>query len=396
MKVVQIYNQQRSIGGGEENVVLQTTEWLRESGIETDLLLRSSRGIGNSFVNKAKAAITGTYNSEAYRFMRDYIAKNHPSVVHAHNLYPQWSPSVLMACRDEGVPTLFTVHCQILTCPTWYHLYKGQICEKCLTSGEQWCVLKNCRDNYAESMVYALRSFIVRKNRWFHDNVNEFITPSGFMRDKLLLAGFSAERIRTIWNAVPIPEHPAEPLTGKYVAFAGRLSAEKGVDILLEAARMLPNIPFRLAGTGPLEPSLRRQAPPNVTFLGFLSGERLASFYQGARIFVSPSICYETFSIVAAEGMAFGLPVVASQIGALPELISEGVTGHLIEAGDIAALAAVIDELWNDPQRCKEMGLAGREWVKANLTKATYISKLLKAYRDVQEPNNLRSKNNHG
>jgi glycosyltransferase involved in cell wall biosynthesis len=169
MKVVQIYNQQRSIGGGEENVVLQTTAWLRENGIETDLLLRSSRGIENSFIKKAKAAVTGIYNPEAYRFMRNYIAQNRPSVVHAHNLYSQWSPSVLLACRDAGVPTLLTVHCQILTCPTWYHLHKGQICEKCLTSGEQWCVLKNCRDNYAESIVYALRSFIVRKNRWFYD-----------------------------------------------------------------------------------------------------------------------------------------------------------------------------------------------------------------------------------
>jgi len=395
MRVVQIYNQQRSIGGGEENVVLQTTEWLRESGIETELLLRSSRGIENSFVTKARAAVTGIYNSEAYRLMRDYITQNSPSIVHAHNLYPQWSPSVLLACRDAGVPTLFTVHCQILTCPTWYHLHKGQVCEKCLDSGEQWCVLQNCRDNYAESMVYALRGFIVRKKRWFHDNVNEFIAPSEFMRNRLILAGFPAERIRTILNAVPIPEQPAEAHTGEYVAFAGRLSSEKGVDVLLEVARLLPNIPFRLAGTGPMEHDLRRQAPPNVTCLGFLSGESLASFYQGARLFVSPSISYETFSIVAAEGMAFGLPVVASRIGALPELISEGETGLLIEVGNIAAFASAISELWSNPLRSHEMGLTGRAWVKENLTKELYISKLLTAYRDVKEYYSHRSDNIH-
>ena len=390
MRVVQIYNQQRSIGGGEENVVLQTTEWLRESGVETELLLRSSRGIENSFITKAKAAVTGIYNSEAYRFMRGYIAQNRPSVVHAHNLYPQWSPSVLLASRDAGVPTLFTAHCQILTCPTWYHLHKGQVCEKCLDSGEQWCVLQNCRDNYAESMVYALRSFIVRKKRWFHDNVNEFIAPSEFMRNRLILAGFPAERIRTIWNAVPIPEQPAEPHTGEYVAFAGRLSSEKGVGVLLEAARLLPNIPFRLAGTGPMEHDLRRHAPHNVTFSGFLGSESLANFYQAARMIVLPSICYDTFPVTAAEGMAFGLPVVASRIGGLPELISEGETGRLVEAGNIAAFASAINELWSDPRRCQEMGLAGRVWAKENLSKELYVSKLLTAYRDVQECDSRR------
>jgi glycosyltransferase involved in cell wall biosynthesis len=392
VKVLQIYNQQRSVGGGEENVVLQTTAWLRENGIETDLLLRSSRGIENRFIEKAKAAFTGIYNPEAYQFMRAFIAQNHPTVVHAHNLYPQWSPSVLLACRDAGVPTLFTVHCQILTCPTWYHLYKSQVCEKCLHFGEHWCVLRNCRDNYAESIIYALRSYIVRRKRWFHDNVTQFIVPSKFMRDRLISAGFPAERIRTIWNAVPTPEHLAGSLTGEYVAFAGRLSSEKGVEVLLDAARRLPKIPFRIAGTGPMEDELRRQAPLNVTFAGFQSGENLANFYQNARMLVLPSICYETFPIVAAEGMAHSLPVVASRIGGLPELITEGATGYLIELGNTAALSAVINELWNDPQRCRVMGMAGRDWAKGHLTKEIYISKLLATYRDAQE---TVTRNNH-
>jgi glycosyltransferase involved in cell wall biosynthesis len=141
-----------------------------------------------------------------------------------------------------------------------------------------------------------------------------------------------------------------------------------------------------------MEDELRQQAPLNVTFAGFQSGENLANFYQNARMLVLPSICYETFPIVAAEGMAHSLPVVASRIGGLPELITEGATGYLIELGNTAALSAVINELWNDPQRCRVMGMAGRDWAKGHLTKEIYISKLLATYRDAQE---TVTRNNH-
>ena len=134
----------------------------------------------------------------------------------------------------------------------------------------------------------------------------------------------------------------------------------------------------------PMEDELRRQAPANVTFLGFQSGGGLAKFYQGARILVLPSIAYDTFPIVAAEGIAYGLPVIGSRIGGLPELILEDVTGHLIELGNPTALSAIIAKLWNDPPRCHAMGAAGREWAKSHLSKEIYIAKLQAAYRDAQ------------
>ncbi len=245
-------------------------------------------------------------------------------------------------------------------------------------------MLRNCRGSYLESAGYAVRSFIVRKRRWIRDNVTVFIAPSEFMRRRLISAGFPAERIQTIWNAVPIPERAAEPVSGEYVAFAGRFSQEKGVDVLLATARELPGVPFRLAGTGPMEAGLRERASPNVAFSGFLRGKDLANFYQNARLLVLPSISHETFPLSAAEGMAFGLPIVASRSGGLPELVNDGVSGHLVTIGNIAEFSAAITKLWDDPDRCGGMGLAGREWAKAHLTKATYIAELLAAYRDAQ------------
>ncbi len=385
MKIVHIYNQQRSIGGGEEKVVRQTAAWLSESGIDTDLLLRSSRDVESSFLSNLRLGLSGIYSSEAYRFVSAYLAARRPTVVHAHNLYPQWSPSVLLACKKAGVPVVLTVHCQSLTCPTWYHVYQGRVCEKCQESGEHWCVLRNCRQNYLESTAYALRSFVARRNGWFKDNVSLFIAPSEFMRQRLIAAGYPAHRVRRIRHAVAIPERAADPHVGGYVAFAGRLSPEKGLDILLEAARLHPGIPFRIAGTGPMDAELRRQAPPNVTFLGHLGGDDLTSYYEQARMLLVPSTCYETFSLSAAEGMASGLPVIASRIGGLPELVADRATGRLVEPGDAPELSAAINELWNDPDRCRAMGAAGREWVRTKLGKDLYLSGLLDAYRDVQK-----------
>jgi glycosyltransferase involved in cell wall biosynthesis len=245
--------------------------------------------------------------------------------------------------------------------------------------------LQNCRDNFAESTVYALRSYIVRKCSWIHKAVTRIITPSEFLRQKLIAAGFQAKQIQTIWNAVEIPKEEANPVTGGYVAFAGRLSQEKGIEVLLEVARSLPDVPFHIAGTGPMEKEWRMRAPSNVKFMGFLGRAQLYSFYQNARLLVVPSLCYESFAITAAEGMACGLPIAASRIGGMPELVVENKNGLLIEPGNTAEWSAAIIELWRDPQLCREIGLKARKWAKIYLTKELYISKLIAAYRNAQD-----------
>jgi glycosyltransferase involved in cell wall biosynthesis len=264
-------------------------------------------------------------------------------------------------------------------------LNKSKICEKCIESCELSCILQNCRNNFAESAAYALRSYIVRKFGWIQKAVTRIITPSEFVRQKLISAGFRAKQIQTIWNAVEIPEEKAKPETGGYVAFAGRLSQEKGVEVLLKVARSLPDVPFHIAGTGPMENEWRMCAPSNVKFMGFLGKAQLYSFYQNARLLVVPSLCYESFAITAAEGMACGLPIAASRIGGMPELICGNRNGFLLEPGNIDAWSTVINKLWRDPQLCREIGLKARKWAKIYLTKELYISKLIAAYRDAQD-----------
>jgi glycosyltransferase involved in cell wall biosynthesis len=145
------------------------------------------------------------------------------------------------------------------------------------------------------------------------------------------------------------------------VGYAGRISPEKGVGTLLQAAALCPQIAFQLAGRIREGFPLPRPLPANVTLLGHLEGEALASFYRGARMIVTPSECFETFGMSTAEALLHRRPVIASRIGVLPEFVRDGVDGLLFEPGNAAELADRIRYLWDRPELCRPMGRAGRE-----------------------------------
>ena len=253
---------------------------------------------------------------------------------------PNWSPSILGACRAADVPVVFHVHCHILTCPNWYHLRHGKICNLCFGGKEQWCLLVNCRGSLPESAAYAFRSFIGRKLGLFQENVSVFIAVSHFVRDRLVTAGFPAKRIEILQNAVCI-DGLAEDVHGterQFIGYAGRLSIEKGVDTLIEAARIC-GLPVHIAGDGRELHRLRGMAPPNVTFLGRLARRDMRAFYHRSRFIVAPSRSYEAFPLAVAEAMMHARPVIGCDIGALPELIRSGDTGLLVETDNVGQLA---------------------------------------------------------
>lgn len=355
---------------------------LAQNGHEPRLVMKSSRVLENSILKRMNAFWGGVYNVSAYREMRRLIEMDRPDVVHVHSVYPMFSPSVLVACRRANVPVVMTVHSHNLTCPTWHHLYKGRICEDCLGGHEYRCVLKNCRNNILESSAYALRSSVARSFRLFHDNVDMLIVMTVFAKEKLLRAGFAEHQVAVVPNPAQAGTIDAIPFAGKYVAFAGRVSEEKGVHTLLAAAARMPDIIFKIAGDGPVLSEMVAAAPRNVEFLGRLGPDELREFYRRSRIFVVPSVWFEQFPVVVLEAMARGLPVVASKIGGLPEIIEEGVTGALFEPGEPESLIRHLRRLWEDPQGCKRMGTAGRQKVIREYSEDIYFDNLMAVYQE--------------
>ncbi len=378
MKILQIHNHYR-MRGGEDVMFEQICSLLRDHKHQVFTFERRS---GDVVGVRAKLAafVTGVYSGAARDDVSHLIRTERPDLVHVHNLYPLVSPSVLEACGERGVPVVMRCPNYRLACPTGLFLRNGKACTRCEGGREYWCALTNCRGDLVESTAMAARSFAVRAWGLIREHVSVFIPPSAFVAGRLVRTGIPKEQIRVVPNTVGVPDMPCDPANGSYIAFAGRLSEEKGVETLLDAARLLPRVPIRVAGEGPLSEVLRADATPNVTFIGQLSRSGLSEFYANARACVVPSVWHEAFGLVAAEAMAHGLPVIASRMGALPEIVDENSTGLLFDAGNAEALAKEIDLLWSDASTAQKMGSAGREKVIREYARDVYYKRLMDVY----------------
>lgn len=383
MKILQVHNRYR-YRGGEDAVFENTIAALRARGLGVVAFERSSNDLPTGLPGKLRAVASGIYSPAAAREMRRCLERERPDLVHIHNLYPLLSPSILDACARSGIPVVMTCHNFRLTCPIGTHFIRGEICTQCRDHSAWQCLRRNCRDNRLESAAYALRSVVAAHFRWFERGVNRFIAISAFLREHLAAAGLPKDRIHIVHNMCPAPAAAADPGAGEHLLFCGRLSPEKGLETLLDAARLAPEVPVLIAGEGPLKDTLRAAAPPSVKFAGLLQRDELDALYRRARAFVAPSVWYETFGLVVAEAMGHGIPVIASRIGALPELVEDQHTGLLSAPGDARELARHLRACWNDPDYCRRLGHAGREKALAEFSEGRHVDRLLEVYAAAQ------------
>jgi len=385
MKILHIHNYYR-FPGGEEIMFEAITRMLIRKGHAVHVFKRDSSTI-RGLLEKIGAFIQSLHSFSSCKTIVSILGTDRPDIVHFHNLYPLISPSVLAACRRFDIPTVMTCHNFRLVCP------KGLLldnCERCRDGAEYWCVLKNCRGDIFESAVYALQNMVARKWRLFRDNVTMYISPSDYIKNRLVRGGFPPERITVIPNMVSLDASASRNSHGAYIAYAGRISSEKGIETLLSGARRT-GLPLRLAGDYSPMPDVLETAPPNVEFLGPLSREQLSQFYRNAHFAVIPSICAEVFPLVAGEAMSHGLPVIASRTGGLPEIVDDGVTGFLVEPGDAGELSEAMKRLWENPVLCRRMGRAGRGKAQREYSGDAYYGRLMAAYRKALEMNGTHS-----
>lgn len=366
---------------GEEAVFYSAAALLRERGEEVTLFVRKSAELGEGLRGQARGFFSGIWSRTARRDFARALDEARPDVVQVQNLYPLISPSILAEIRTRGAPLVFTCHNYRLFCPTGLMLREDRPCTRCAGGEERWCVWHNCEGSLPKSLGYALRNHVARPR--LLDFVDVFQVLSTFQRDRFMEWGIEPRRISIVPNFVDTAAYP-EPVTspsdGGYAAFAGRASPEKGVQVLLEAARRLPEVPFRIAGNASRMPGVKGKAPANVRFVGELARDEIGAFYAGARFTVAPSLWFEGMPMVVVEAMLSGRPVVASRIGGLIDLIEHGVTGLLVEPGDAEALAGAIDELWRDPSRAARLGWAARATTLERCDPARYYQRTMETF----------------
>lgn len=378
MRILSAHNQYAA-HGGECVVFMREAEALRRAGHEVATLTRTSVNNGGGILAKLRMAVSSFHCKDAVCEAEDIIRDFAPDVAHFHNLYPRISPSVMLACRRAGIPVVYTCHNYRTICPVGTFSNGRSDCFRCTPRNTLPCILRNCRGSLPESLIYALRNTAAwSRGAW--DAVTLFVAPSHAVRRTLANHGLIDEKIRVVYNPVPIPERPADPTQGEYVAFAGRPSAEKGYAQLFAAAAMLPEIPFRVAGGG--FEAVAFQAPANVSFAGHLPESSMQEFWRNARLAVVPSCYIEAFGLTAAEAQATGLPVVASDTGGLSEIVEDGVTGALCPCGDVEALASQIGRIWKDADMQRAMGEKGRERAASLFSMDAHMERLLAVYAE--------------
>jgi glycosyltransferase involved in cell wall biosynthesis len=379
MKICIVHNEYGKFSG-EEAVVKNLLQLLKEQGHQVRYFNRSSAEIQDIRIGKFLAFFSGLYSFSSRKMMRRCLKEFKPDIVHIHNLFPFISPSVLGVCRSIGVPVVMTVHNYRLICPTGLHLSYGRICEKCRNGNEYWCVLKNCEKNIFKSIGYALRNAVARKLKLFKKNVSLYICLSDFQRQKLIRDGFPVARCEVLPNMIGCKEKELQVHSSDYVGYVGRVSPEKGVSTLLEVAQKYPTITFRAAGSYEKMPYLPSDSPDNFRFLGHLQKDATNSFFSESKIIVLCSVWYEGFPMILVEAMLHGKPVIASRIGGIPEIVEDGITGLLFEPGNADDLGKKIEYLWDQPELCKKMGAAGRQKASKEYSADVYYNRLMSLY----------------
>lgn len=381
MKILQVHNAYRQ-PGGEDQVVAAEGDLLEAYGHEVRQFGADNDEIGG-FWSRLVTAWRAPDNPDVRRRLTKALEQWRPDVVHVHNFFPLLTPAVFDACQDCRVPAVMTLHNFRLVCPGAFLHRDGEICEDCLNRNSYRAVLHRCyRNSLLGSLAVARMVEYHRRKQTWRQKVDRFIVMTHFTKNKLVEAGWDAGRIvvKPHFCREPVGWDTSYERTG--ALFAGRLSPEKGVTTLMKAWSGLP-YPLSLAGEGPLRVEVEGCGNPLVRLLGWLSPEEMSIQLQQSACLVVPSEWYETFGMVVIEAFAHGLPVIASRIGALAELIEDGETGLLFEPRDQGDLATKVRFLLDRPDEARRMGENARAVFSEKFAPARNYPRLLNIYREV-------------
>lgn len=353
---------------------------------------------------KGRAFFSGIHSAGSARRLRRQLDRSRADAALVQNLYPLLSPSVLPVLKEFGIPVVMRCPNYRLFCPNGLHLSHGEVCERCLGGKEYWCVLRNCEGDLFKSLGYALRNMAARITRRIVDNVDRFVVLTEFQQQRFVDGGIPQERVKVVPNVIPTVSGSSSDETGDLVSFIGRISTEKGIEDFVAAAGRLARIPFAVAGDASRMPELKKRSPENIRWAGFLEGEELDDLFSRSRILVFPSNWYEGFPNVITRAMMHRKPVIAARLGGVPEIIDDGRCGLLFESGNVAQLTERIGSLYDDPAKCRELGLAGRAKAATEYSLETVYRKWMAVFDDtirsskkrLNRPNAKVEKNRQG
>lgn len=380
-KVLLVHNHYQ-LAGGEDVVFRSESSLLRERGHRVVEYVADNREVETA--SPLRVAAETIWSRQSHRRLGALLDRERPDVAHFHNTFVRVSPSAYRACRERGIPVVQTLHNYRLFCPAATFYRRGQVCEACMGRTPPWpAVVHGCyRGSRAASAVVAALLTVHRALGSYQHDVSLYVALNDFVRRKAIEGGLPSRKVVVKSNFVH-PDPLARKGGGDYALYAGRLSAEKGIETLLAAweERGL-RIPLRIVGEGPLASRVAAVSDrlAGVEWLGRRGHSELIALMKGAAFLVVPSVWYENMPMVVLEAYAVGLPVLASRLGALAELVVAGRTGSHFEPGDAADLARCAARLASDRKLREGLGRGAREEFERRYTAERSYDRLLQIY----------------
>lgn len=380
MKILVAHNSYQH-RGGEDVVVEAEIALLRAHGHEVEFYQRHNDELKS--MSLPGAALSTIWANRTVNDLDALCNRFQPDVIHVHNTLPLISPSLYWAAHSRNIPVLQTLHNFRLICPQAMLLRDGKVCEDCLGKSPWRAVTRKCyRDSTLQSAVLSGMLAVHGALGTYRQKVTRYIALNEFCKDKFVASGMDSSLFRIKPNFVcsslmPQWKHRQGAL------FIGRLSPEKGLHVLIEAARKTPDVAFKLVGKGPLEDDVR--AAFGDAYIGFKSPQEVVQLLGNAQFLVAPSTCYETFGLVAIEAFACGTPVIASRHGGLGEIVQDGVTGLLFNPGDAGDLAEKIEWARSHPGEMMAMGFRARQVYESRYAPEQNYRMLMDIYEEAIE-----------
>jgi glycosyltransferase involved in cell wall biosynthesis len=382
-RVLQVHTRYRE-PGGEDQVVEAERTLLRGAGIQVDQEIFHNADLreSQSLISDLRLASSAIWSRSAERRVRAAIIATRPQVVHVHNTFPAASPSVYAAAASQGVAVVQTLHNYRFICPAATAFRDGHPCTDCVGRMIAWPgVVHACvRGSRSQSLVAASTMAVHRLRGTFSTGIGAYIALTSFQRDLMIEGGVPAERIRIVPNFIE-PDPGIGGNVRRGILFVGRLSIEKGVPVLLQAAASLSPSAVSVIGNGPLAETVgRAHEAGHVRYLSSVPRVTVLDSLRQAVALVVPSIWFEGLPLVVIEAFASGTPVIASRVGSLATLGEEGATGLCAEPNNASDLAKRSQWAADHPTEMRAMGINARQRYETRFRGKAHLASLLEAY----------------
>lgn len=342
------------------------------------------------FVDKMKALVNIPYNRNTQAKFAILLDDFQPDLIHCFNIMTHISPSILVAARQKNIPVVISLNDYKHICPNYKLFHHGHICEDCKGGKFFHCLQNKCsHDSIIFSFASMMESYIHSWLNVYLKNITLFLFASDFMANKTM--DFWGKKIKygKLLNPFKI-SYPPRYLKGEYGMYFGRLIDEKGVDILLKALVLAPQLPFKIIGDGPEMENLKKMVTDNgltnVEFAGPKWNDELQLYLDHCKFVVVPSIWHENFPYVIMQAFAAGKAVIGSRRGGIPEMVTPD-RGLLYEADDVEELASKMINLFADDEMCNKMGENGRKYIEDTFNDGVFYESVISNYEEALKLN---------